>query len=85
MSTTSIISEDNLSTNKAINEYFVSQSLDLLKKLRFDVGKVCHSKLKYMMRLHKLACNQFCSLNDEQKKVVREDIINKAILKLDEL
>lgn len=85
MSTTSIVSYDNLSTNKVVAEAISSQSLDVLKNLRFDVGKFCHSKLKYMLRLEKLSCSKYCSLEEDQKRSVREDLIRKSILRINEL
>lgn len=85
MSTTSIVSSDNLSTNRVVAEYMVSQSLDVLKKLRFDVGGFCHSKLRYMLRLEKFSCSEFCNLDEEQQRFVREDLIRNAILRINEL
>jgi hypothetical protein len=85
MSTTSIVSKDNLSTNRIVAEYMTSQSLDVLKKLRFDVGNFCHSKLRYMLMLEKFSCSRYCTLDESQQRLVREDLIRKSILRINEL
>lgn len=83
MSTQSIVIKDVLSNDEAINQIVSEYSMDLLKYLRFDYGKVCHERIREMLRMKKLFCNRYCKLeNDESKRSFREAIIRKNILKL---
>ena len=55
MSTQSILTKNRMSTNRAIDEYFMSYSVDILKKLRFDLGYYNPDTMRDMMRLKRLA------------------------------
>lgn len=85
MSTQSILTKNRMSTNRAIDEYFMSYSVDVLKKLRFDVGCYDPEKMRYMMRLKRLVCADYCKIDDDQRQSLREEVIKKTILKLIEL
>lgn len=85
MSTTSIVNSKNLSNKKIVTEFFEQQAIDLLKNLRFDVGKICHHKLKYMLRLERLVSEGYCQLDTEQNQILREELITKAILRIREI
>jgi hypothetical protein len=85
MSTQTIITLDNLPTDVAMAQYLREASLDVVKALRFEVGCIDHGKLKEMMRLHRLTCNKFCYIDDEQDRLLREAIIRGAINKVYEI
>jgi hypothetical protein len=79
MSAQSIITLDNLPTDVAMDQYMATASLDLLKYLRFGVGCVDHTRIKEMLRLKKFVCGNFCYIDDEQDRLVREAVIRGAI------
>jgi hypothetical protein len=85
MSTQSILIRERLSTNKAITEHFQSKSMDLLKRLRFDVGCIDTDKMRYMLRLNRLSCADWCTLDDDQRESVRQEVIKKSIKEIQEL
>lgn len=86
MSTENIITKNNLSTNKAIAEFVTSYSLDVLKRARFDVGKRLSTKfLKEAIRIERLSCEDYCSIDEGQREVLREKVIRKAINRITEI
>ena len=85
MSTTSIVNKHNLSNTRVLIDFFQDQSINLLKNLRFDVGEVCHKKLRYSLRLNRLAIEGRCDRTEEQNTIIREELIKKAILSIKEL
>jgi uncharacterized hydantoinase/oxoprolinase family protein len=87
MSTQNILNNNNLSTSSALVQFFTKASLDNLKKVRFDVGccTLSHNKMREMLRLYRLVCEDSCHLSEEDKKLIRDQIIKNSILKLDEL
>ena len=82
MSAQSIVTKSKLSNDSAINSILAEYSMDLLKHLRFDYGDVCHKKSREIMRMKRLFCNDYCKLDSEQRRSLREAIIRKNILKL---
>lgn len=85
MSTQSIITEQNLPTGTVVGKLLSEVATDLLKELKFEIGHVCTTKMKNILRLSRLHCNDFCYIDDEQGVKIREYLIKKAITKLDEL
>lgn len=85
MNTQSIVTVDKLTSNTAMAEAISSYSLDLLKFLRFDFGKVDHNRMREILRMNRLVCSRYCKLGDEDKRGLREAIIRKNVLKLREL
>lgn len=85
MSSQSIITDQNLPTGDIIGQLISKVSIDLLKELRFEVGHVCTLKMKNILRLSRLHCNDFCYIDSEQQDKIRELLIEKAILKIDGL
>lgn len=78
MNTESVVNKKRLSTVKILDEYFMKESINVLKKIRFDVGCVDISKMKALMRLDKYACGHY---EDD----LREEIVTKSILYIPEL
>ena len=85
MSTQSIITEQNLPTGSVVGQLLADVGIDLLKELRFEIGHVCTSKMKNILRLSRLHCSEFCYLDQEQETKVRELLIRQAITKINEL
>ena len=85
MNTTNTVNETNLSNNRIFSDYFESQAIDLLKKLRFDVGKVCHHKLKYVLRLERMININYCNKEEDKKQILREELIRSALLRVKEI
>ena len=85
MSTQSIITLDNLPTDVAMDQYMAEASLDLLKYLRFGIGCVDHAKMKEMLRLRRFVCGNFCYIDDDQDRLLREAVIRGAINKIYEI
>lgn len=85
MSTYNIIDKDNLSTSKAIAEITTKVGIDLLKNLKFDIGCVNHKKLRTLLILERLACTDYCTIDEEKREYLREIIISKGIIHLKEL
>lgn len=85
MSTQSIITLDNLPTDEVMAQYMSETSLDLLKKLRFEIGCMDINRMREMLRLQRLLCGSFCYITDEQDVLAREAIIRNAITKIYEI
>ncbi len=85
MSTQNILSKSNLSVNRAIAEYMAKESMDILKKKRFDVG--CYDKRNHrlMLHLYRLSCRDWCRIDGDQKEILREEVILKTIRRIEEL
>jgi hypothetical protein len=82
MSTQSIITVDNLPTSTAMAQYLNEASMDLLQALRFEIGCVDNDKIQQIIRLHKLICNDYCYINCEQDRLIREELIRNSITRL---
>jgi len=85
MSTQNIVDKHNLSTNRAIAEYFAKESMDILKLRRFDTGCVDTSNHRLMLYLYRYSCNDWCNIEEEQRSSVREEVIGKTIKSISEL
>ena len=86
MSTQSIITTNNLSTDKALQQYIDKKSVDLLKFLRFEIGTCTNfDLLRDIMRLERLICRELCYIDENQERDIREAIIRKAINQINEL
>lgn len=85
MSTQNILNKSNLSVNRAIAEYMVKESMDILKKKRFDVG--CYDKRNHrlMLNLYRLSCRDWCRIDEGQQAILREGVILKTIRRIEEL
>lgn len=81
MSAQSIVIKDVLSNDEAMNQIVSEYSMDLLKYLRFDYGKVCHERIRETLRMKKLFCNRYCKIEEDSRRSLREAIIRKNILK----
>lgn len=79
-----VIDIRNLPTSKIIDEFFLEESMSLLKKIRFGVGYVDMNKVKFITRLDKYVCGDLC-LDKAQKHKIREDLLVKTILHQKEL
>lgn len=78
MSIQNIIDRDDTTTEEALNEYFKETSMNLLKNLRFGVGKVYHDEMREMLRLQE-TFTRIDGLDKEQKDRLRERILRKTI------
>jgi hypothetical protein len=76
-----VINRSNTSTESVVENFFASESLNLLKAIRFDIGAADRNKLKEMLYLDDIYNRSKC--NSEQD--YREDIIQIAIKTLNEL
>lgn len=85
MSAQSIVIKNRLSNDEVMNQIVSEYSLDLVKFLRFDYGKVCHGRIREVLRMKKLFCNRYCKIEEEPRRSLREAIIRKNILKLKDL
>lgn len=85
MSTQNVITSKNLKTNEALAQFLLKTSTDLLKSKRFEFGCVDLDKVKEVLRLSKFVCNNLCYIEEEDQVLVREELIRKSILKLNEL
>ena len=85
MSSQNIITKQNLPTGELIAQMLTKTSVDLLKELKFELGHVCTSKMRNIMRLSRLHCNDYCYISEDQQTRIREALIRKAITKIDEL
>ena len=86
MSTQNIVDNKNLSVNRAIAEYFSKESIEILKQKRFDVG--CNYEKKYhrlMLYLHDYSCKDWCNIDEEQRKDIREEVLLRTIKKITDL
>ena len=82
MSAQSIVTKQVLSNDETINSIVAEYSMDLLKYLRFDFGDVCHNKVREILRVKRLFCNDYCKLDSEEQRSMREALIRKHILKI---
>jgi len=85
MSSQSIITKQNLPTGDVIAQMLTGTAEDLLKELKFEIGYVCTSKMRNILRLSRLHCNDYCYISDDQQTRIRESLIRKAITKIHEL
>ena len=85
MSTQNILDSKNLSTNKAIAEYMASESIEILKKKRFDVGCLDKKNHRLMRTLYRLTCEDWCTIDSDQRDRLREEVILRTIRKITEL
>lgn len=85
MSTQTIFNKNNLPTNNALYQVLTKTSVDLIKELKYEVGHVCNIKMRNLLRLERLHCSKFCYIDEEQDRKIREEIIKRAILKIDEM
>lgn len=81
MSSYNVINRSNTPTESVVENFFASESLNLLKAIRFDIGAADRNKLKEMLYLDDIYNRSKC--NSEQD--YREDIIQIAIKTLNEL
>ena len=79
MSTQNILNKRNLSVNRAVAEYMVKQSMEVLKKLRFGVGNVEKCNHRLMLDLYRLTCSDWCNLDADEHAIIREKVILKTI------
>ena len=85
MSTQNIISKDNLSVNRAIAEYITKESMEVYKKKRFDVSCMDKKNHRLMLQLYRLSCKDWCKIDSEQRRDIREEVILRTIRKIEEL
>lgn len=85
MSTQSIITSKNLPTERVVAQVFTQVSTDLLKHLKYDVGCSNHKKMRDLLNIKKLFCNDFCFLKEDDNREIREKIIRDSINKIYEL
>jgi len=85
MSTQNILDKNNLSTNRAMSEYLASESIEMLKKRRFDVGCPNIKQHRLMLTLYRLSCEDWCSSDSEQRDSIREEVILRTAKKITEL
>ena len=85
MSTQNILSSENLSVNKAMSEYMTKESMDILKKRRFDVGCYDKNNHRLMLQLYRLTCKDWCNIDGEQREPLREEVILRTIRRIEEL
>lgn len=85
MSTQNILNKGNLSVNRAIAEYVTKESMDILKKKRFDVGCYDKSNHRLMLNLYRLSCRDWCKVDGDQRDILREEVILKTIRRIEEL
>lgn len=82
MSAQNIITSRVLSNDEAINSVIAEYSMDLLKYLRFDFRCVDYKKGRMILRTKRLFCNDYCSLDENEQRSLREELIRKHILKI---
>lgn len=85
MSSQTIITKQNLPTGEIIAQMLTETAVDLLKELKFEIGNVCTSKMRNILRLSNLHCNDYCYISESQKTKIRETLIRKAITNINEL
>jgi hypothetical protein len=85
MSTQNILDKNNLSTNRAIAEYMTAESIEILKKSRFDVGCTNPKYHRLMRTLYRLTCEDWCSIDSDQRDTLREEVILRTIRNITEL
>jgi uncharacterized hydantoinase/oxoprolinase family protein len=60
--------------------------MEQMMKIKFDYGcGVSFEKMREMLRLERFVCNNICYLDQDEIRLIREQVIKNAILKLDEL
>jgi len=86
VSTINYINKNNLPTDNVIAKYVTKTAMDYIKKVRFDVGcKPSLHKMQELLRMERLVCNKYCYLSSEDDEAIRKQIIQQAILTIDEL
>jgi len=85
MSTQNIIDSNNLPTADLMNKSVGDASIDVVKKLKYGVGEVCHTRLRHLLRLQRLHCSSLCYITEDNERQIREDLITASIRSLDEL
>lgn len=85
MSTKNIIDKRNLSVNRAIAEYMSKESMEVYKRSRFDVACEDKKNHRLMLSLYRLSCKGYCNIDSEQRASLREEVILRAIRKIEEL
>lgn len=76
-----VINSTNTSTESVIENFFATESLNLLKAIRFDVGSADRIKLKEMLYLDEIRERLKCNQKDEH----RESVLQIALKTINEL
>lgn len=74
------INEKTHSTHSIVENYIATESVNLLKKLRFDVGCFDQKKFEQMSRLGDILQRRLCS--DEEEAKIRSLVIKTGLQKL---
>lgn len=86
MSTQSIIHNSDNKITKQINKYFYDAGTKYILFKRFSVGENPIGKnFSTICRLHKLFCNDFCMISEEDMRLIKETINNELIFSNTEL
>lgn len=81
MGSQSIIIEDKQSIINTLDKHIVEDSLTLLKKIRFEIGKgISFEKQFITLMLRDIVCSLPCNLEDEAIKELFDTIQSKTIL-----
>jgi len=85
VNTQNIVDSKNLPTFDILAKAFSEYGVDVMYKLRFEVGEICHDQLRELMRLQELFCSDYCYIDDDGDRRIRETIIKNSIRKIGEL
>jgi len=86
VSSQNVTNSNNRPTNEVLSKYIKSTSMEQMMKIKFDYGcGISLDRMREMLRLERFVCNNICYLDQEEIKLIREQVIKNAILKLDEL
>lgn len=82
MSTQNIKILNKCEIKQRFDEVFISASDDYMKAVRFDVGKVCKSKLKYLNLYYSTIHKNYCGISDEDMVDISEQFFIQMPLRL---
>lgn len=82
MSTQSIKILNKCEIVNRFDEVFISASDDYMKAVRFDIGKVCMSKLKYLNLYYSTIYKNYCGISEEDLVTVSERFFSEFPLRL---
>lgn len=86
MSTINYVNKNNLPTSEVLADEIRETSMDILKKVRFDVGcKPSVFKMQELLRMERLICSEYCYVSSEDSDNLRKQIIQQSILRIREL
>lgn len=82
MSTQSIKIRNKCDTLNRFDKVFISTSDDYVKAVRFDIGKVCLSKLKYLNLYYSTIYKNYCEHSEEDLITVSGQFFSDMPLRL---